>query len=289
MDRAQAKRPPSPQSGPSLSGWTVLITRPTENAEPVLNALRQAGSSAVSTPAIEFSSLVEGNRERLDSLLRRLRDEAGWLVLPSPNAIRSFFEALGSPGRGPDPLGSVRLATIGAGSARALASHGRRPDFESPRPTGAALAQALPAKTDEPVGIVGSAQSRPELRQGLAARGLSVEFVPIYETIPSASGLARLRRRLEDLREARGGSLEKPKAILLVGSPSAVDAIAESTIHAEGLLEGVVWVAIGPTTRQRLDRLSLASGPVIESASPEPEMLVQAAREAVAAAEARPS
>ncbi len=289
MDRTQAKRSPSPQPGPSLSGWTVLITRPAENAEPVLNAFRQAGVAAVLTPAIEFSSLVDENRERLDSLLRRLRADDGWLVLPSPTAIRALFEVLGSPGQGPDPLGSIRLATIGAGSARALASHGRRPEFESPRPAGAALAQALPAKPGEPVGIVGSAQSRPELRQGLAARGLSVEFVPIYETIPSPSGLAGLHCRLEQLCRARGGSLEKPKAILLVSSPSAVDAIAESTINVKGLLEGVIWVAIGPTTRQRLEWLSLANGAVIESASPETEMLVQAAREAVAAAEARPS
>jgi uroporphyrinogen III methyltransferase/synthase len=257
-----------------LSDCTVLVTRPSEEAGATARALADAGARVIECPAIEFASLVEQNVGPIKEILRALGERAGWLVLPSPTAVRYFGEVLSRLHLEPADLGDLRIATIGPGSAAALGELGLAAAFQPPLEQGASLAEHLPAEPGCPVVILGSRQTRPELRDGLAGRGLMAQTLPLYAPRPSREGLDRLRRTL------RGeGEIASPGAVrmLLVTSPSAVDAIGEALADAPELLERVGWLAIGPTTLRRVHERGIGENLTAQAGQPRPESIARAA------------
>jgi uroporphyrinogen-III synthase len=156
-------------------------------------------------------------------------------------------------------LAGIRVAVIGEASAREVRACGLRADFVAPQPSGAMLAQTLPALPGTPVLIAGSAQSRPELSEGLALRGFNVQVLPLYAPRPSRAGLQAIRQALA----------ERADRVLLVTSPSGVDAIWESRAQPPPLPLEVRWVAIGPTTAGRLEELGVEAGRRAQAATPD--------------------
>jgi uroporphyrinogen-III synthase len=112
----------------------VVVTRPRAQAEPLLNALREAGFEAVSCPVVETQSIDDG-----------AIDATGydWVIVTSANGAHEVGR------RGVRPL--PRIAAVGDATAAALAEHGLEVSFvpsvasqegllnELPRPVGRAL------------------------------------------------------------------------------------------------------------------------------------------------------
>jgi uroporphyrinogen-III synthase len=67
--------------------------------------------------------------------------------------------------------------------------------------------------------------------------------------------------------------------ILLVTSPSAVDAIGEALADAPALLERVGWLAIGPTTLRQIHERGIAPALAARAAQPRPDSITEAAAE----------
>ena len=95
----------------SLSGRTILITRPASQAIELATMLKEEGAHPALFPLIEIAPQAEA--------LARLAADANaadWLVFVSPSAIDCAWPTLAG------LASNVRLATIGAASAAKLSA-----------------------------------------------------------------------------------------------------------------------------------------------------------------------
>lgn len=261
-----------PQSRPPC---LIILTRPASEAQAMAAVIERQGARVCTAPVIEFVSYIEDNLPRLAAIFEELHQRGGWLVLPSPTAIRHFVELLSRIEVTPELLKGLRVATIGKAGVEALEKLDIPVDFMPPQPRSAVLAQTLPLDAPAiPVIIVGSAQTRPELSEGLERRGARVQVLPLYAPRPNPPGLRELRQLLEE-------APDMPPQIICVTSPSAVEAIAEefklTPTQLPAALAGKGWVAIGPTTAAHLLRAGIPADSIAEAAEPSAEGIVAAA------------
>lgn len=139
----------------------VIVTRPRDQAGPLVERLEELGHEVVSCPLIEIVS-VEGGPLYTDGY--------DWVVVTSPNGAEHF--ARRRHGRLP------RVAAIGPGTAEVLAAHGIRPDLV-PR---VATQEGLLAELPRPPGRVLFAGA--EAARRLLVDELQADFVPLYRTKP---------------------------------------------------------------------------------------------------------
>jgi uroporphyrinogen-III synthase len=210
-----------------LSGRTVLVTRPREQAGELVRALERRGAAAIKAPAIEIVPA------RTAALTRSLSDLAdgrfAWITLTSPRTIEVLAEHL----RPRDVRASV--AAIGDGTREAFRRWARRePDLVPRTFTTDGLARAFPRGTGRV--LCARADVAPEgLEDALGEKGWTPIRVDAYRT--------RLLRSLPA--EAR--------AALRAGRVDAVTFTSASTVRgfvrALGAVKGAPKVVcIGPVT-----------------------------------------
>lgn len=249
-----------------LFGRRIVLTRPANSGPAFGEAMAEAGAQVREFPAVRLEPASPGSRPALAEALRALGEVKGWLALPSPAAIRYFFQALAGLGLDSRSLGGVKLAVIGERSARDLAEHGLVADFHPEQATGAQLAASLPLeRPSQRILIAGSSRGRPELRDGLRARGFEVFTHDLYTTTPNEPGTAELRRAL--------GAREVDA--VAVFSPSAAEAIAASLGPDDASdVAAAQWFALGSTTAHAMCRLGFQVGAIV--AGPTAEQLIAA-------------
>jgi uroporphyrinogen-III synthase len=164
----------SPRVRRTLTGRTVLITRPREQSETLVRELERRGARPIVAPTIELVAV------RSAALTRALRDLAAgrytWITLTS----RQTVEVL-TPRIGPGEV-RARVAAIGDGTADAFRSWtGREPDLVPNAFTTAALARAFPSGSGRV--LCARADIAPAgLEDALVAKGWSPERVDAYRT-----------------------------------------------------------------------------------------------------------
>lgn len=257
-----------------LFGRRVLLTRPAGTGDAIAESLCDVGAEVTQIPAIRFEAVdAEGVASELLERLGALSSASGWLILPSPAAIRFFFAALAEAGKDARALGGIRIAVIGAASAEDLRSRGVEADFVPPVPSAAAIAESIPlSEGASEILIAGSANSRPELAQGLRARGASVHHLALYSTVPDREGLERIDEALE-----RGAFDD-----VVVFSPSAASALSSLRYkpNPEQDAAGPRWIGMGPTTAGAMRELGFSVAAV--AAAPTGQGLRQALADASA-------
>jgi uroporphyrinogen III methyltransferase / synthase len=160
-----------------LFGRTVVVTRAREQASGLRATLEALGAAVEELPAIVLEPLPV----TLPDLPR-----FAWLVLTSANGVRALFDALHATGRDARALAGLRVAVIGPGTAAALDACGVRADLIPDRYVAEALLDAFPpAQPGEAVLLARAARARDVLPDGLAARGYTVEVLPVYATRPA--------------------------------------------------------------------------------------------------------
>ena len=99
-------------TGP-LAGVTVVVTRPRAQAARFATLVGETGAVPLLLPALEIEpvELDPAARERLTP------DDHDWTIYTSANAVEASLRQLPRPTR-------TRIAAVGRGTARALASHG---------------------------------------------------------------------------------------------------------------------------------------------------------------------
>src|SRR5215510_9247792 len=127
-----------------LLGRRVVVTRARAQAGELVARLAALGAATVEVPAIKIVDPEDGGAA-LAGAVERLEDY-DWLVLTSPNGARRLLAALDRAGRDARALGGVRLATIGPGTAAALAGARMVPDLEPPKFVAESLLDAFPEK-----------------------------------------------------------------------------------------------------------------------------------------------
>ena len=252
-----------------LEGCRIIVTRPEDQARMTGAILANMGANVVLASVIRHERLIGEDSEAMLSTLGNLSG-TGWLILPSPMAVQTLIDGMEAAELGPEALDEVRIAVIGRTSAAHLRHWGREADFQPSEPTGASLASSLPAETEALVLVAGALETRPELLDGLRARDLRVAHWPLYATYPWVEGLGIVH-------DALRRQEQETAIMLLVTSPTAVDALANAFEGEETRLEEAGWIAIGPTTYRRIFERGLAPAQSIVCKTPYPDAIVQAA------------
>ena len=177
-----------------LFGKSVVVTRAREQASELRARLEELGAEVLELPSIAI--------EPVDVTVP---DLAGyeWLVFTSPNGVRAFFErGLQASGRDTRALAGLRVAAIGPGTARELATHGITVDLVPERFVAESLLEAFPAPLAAGAGpsprvlLARAEQARDLLPEGLGVRGYAVDVLTVYRTVsatPDAKAVERVR------------------------------------------------------------------------------------------------
>jgi uroporphyrinogen III methyltransferase / synthase len=142
----------------------VVVTRPREQAGPLVDRLEALGLEVVECPLIEIEPFAESSAI----------DTSGydWVVVTSPNGADLFARRRSG--------NHARIAAVGPGTAETLRELGIEPDFVPRVSTQEGLVDELP----RPIGrvlFVGAEGSRRVLVDALDA-----DFLPLYRTKPLA-------------------------------------------------------------------------------------------------------
>ena len=208
----------------ALAGKTIVVTRPADRAERLVNLLDQRGARVLVAPAIDLRPV------RSAALTRALRDLAtgsfAWIVLTSPATVRMLDERLD----GPWDV-RAKVASVGEGTAAAYERWSRRAADLVPRSfTVESLARAFPRGHGRV--LCARADIAPDgFEDALAGKGWEPTRVDAYRTIfprtlPAAARRAISRGEVDAITFTSAstvrGFLQALGDIGLVGNPKVV-------------------------------------------------------------------
>lgn len=252
-----------------LFGQRVLVTRPRDQAGPLLRRLEQQGAVPFLLPCVEIAEPDDWTA--VDRALAELGSYQ-WLVFTSTNGVHAFFRRLRQVGRDVRALGALRLAAIGPATADALRAYHLEPDLVPAEYCSEGLAAALAERAaGQRVLLARADRGRDVLRHELA-RVAHVEQVAVYVqkdavedgagaidclrrgeldyvTLTSANIARALLRSLDSPCRAR---LESGQVRLVTISPVTSAAVREfnlpvaaeaTTYTVDGLLEALTALA----------------------------------------------
>jgi uroporphyrinogen-III synthase len=173
---------------PSLSGFGVLVTRPTQQAQRLVSALERHGARVLRFPLVEIGPAPDPNAAQ--SALAGL-GEVDLVIFVSSNAAR--FAAALLPDLG-SRIGRARVACVGNATADALEREGIGVDLIPATGTTSEALLAMDALVEHRVSgrrvaIVKGEGGRALLHDELVERGARVETIDVYRRHPPRGDL----------------------------------------------------------------------------------------------------
>ena len=168
--------------GGDLRGLRILVTRPVDQAEPLCRLITGAGGEALRLPTLAIRDPDPEQAIRRDAVIETLDDYA-LAVFISVNAVTRGMERIRARRAWPD---SVKIATVGASSARALERYGLSVDLVPAHEFNSEALLALESLQDmrgRRVVIFRGNGGRDVLRDVLTERGATVEYVEVYRRV----------------------------------------------------------------------------------------------------------
>ncbi len=163
-----------------LSGQTVLVTRPGEQAHELRQLLSEQGAFVLEHPCIQVADPEDWHP--VDQALDRLK-EFDWIVFSSGNGVRHLLDRLHGRHGSSAGLGSHKLAAIGPGTAAELARYGLTAHVVPVEYRAEALAEALaPFAAGKRFLLARANRGRDVLPNELKAAGAVVEQIVVYST-----------------------------------------------------------------------------------------------------------
>jgi uroporphyrinogen III methyltransferase/synthase len=214
-----------------LFGHTVVVTRARDQTSVLVARLRAEGADTVEMPVIRILEPADAGAARRAAAGALRNGTYEWVVFTSANGVGRVFADV----RDARDFGGVRVAAIGAGTARALAAQGIVADLIPERFVAESLLEAFPdppACSGHRVLLARAAVARDVLPEGLRARGWEVDVVDAYRTV--VAGVSDRQREAV----ARAD-------VVTFTSSSTVDRFLEAV--GPGLVPPVV-ACIGPVT-----------------------------------------
>lgn len=283
---------------PAERGATVMLTRSAAQGAAFARALaEECAQNGVGECRVLFAPLQQArtvpSTEELRGILALLESGSyAWVSFTSAHTVRACAELWGEDFARAVHAGGVRIACVGAATARAVrAQLGLDADFQpSVQSAAGMLAEfegpaACPVSTDsvatEPAAVLvlEGSNARPTLREGLKNLGWSVtsrvlyDMVPAEQVEPGELSLAAARALVQG-NAVDAADPETP-------APDVLVATAPSRLHA--LLDGAPAiapeavppvVAIGASTASACRALNLR---YVQADSPSPQDLARAA------------
>lgn len=221
-----------------LHGVTVAVTRPRQRAGTLTHRLRELGADVIAYPCIETETIWP-NMPVVEALAAI--EQYHWLVLTSPAGVEVLVQLLRAADMDMRSLAHMKVAVIGAGTAKKLEEHGLRADYIPAVYDSAHLAEGLIrlVQEGERVLMLRAEIGAPELPELLAQACVSFDDVPVYRTL------------------YRSGRSEEMAQLLADGAIDYVTFTSASTVHGfvnslpEGTeLTGFLALCIGPSTEK---------------------------------------
>jgi uroporphyrinogen-III synthase len=270
-------------SGPRLQGLRVVVTRPRVRSEELCFLLEEEGAEVMALPMLELEPPSDGRG------LRAAAETLGrfaWVAFASAAGVEALAEAARIAGTGA-ALRRLRVAVVGAGTARAARAAGLEVALESKGGSGAALGRELATRlllSDE-VLLPSAEDGRPELEAALAEATSGLASAPqpglevaLVRASPTVTRVAAYRSAPLEVAEAVWADLRlRPPAAVLFASPRTAEAFLDA--GGRPVLASARAVAIGPTTATALEALGFKAAGVAQR--PGPAELVEAAVRAI--------
>jgi uroporphyrinogen III methyltransferase/synthase len=167
-----------------LHGQRIIVTRPHGEAQASAAALESLGAEVLLAPIVEILPVPDTGP--LDAAIGRLASY-DWLVFTSANGVRFFLDRLMTLGGDLRSLGHLRLATIGSGTAQALARYHLRADLvpESYRSEG--LVEALSSRVSGARVLLARADRGRQLLKVELDKLADVDQIAVYQNKDAGS------------------------------------------------------------------------------------------------------
>ena len=262
---------------------TVLLTRSAAQGAAFARALtEECTQNGLGEPLVLFAPLqqartVEPGEEHAAALEALASGHYAWVSFTSANTVRACAELWGAEFARACASGGVRIACVGAATARAVHTQlGLDTDFQPQVQSAAGMLAEFerPATDSAAVLVLEGSNARPTLREGLKDLGwdshrcVLYDMVPAEQVAPGELSLAAARALVQ------GSTVDVP-------APDALVVTAPSRLHA--LLDGAPAlppesvppvVAIGASTASACRALNLR---YVQADSPSPQDLARAA------------
>lgn len=168
-----------------LAGVVVLVTRTAHQASALAEPLEGLGATVLVAPVI---AIIDPPDPRpMDEALIALH-RYDWIVLTSVNAVDRFLGRANTLGVSLRQLAGLRIAVVGSGTAERLREAGLEADVMPEDYRAEGLLEALGAAgvgAGSRVLVPRAEEAREILPDSLRARGVIVDVVPAYRTVPA--------------------------------------------------------------------------------------------------------
>ena len=270
----------SPQAEPAR---TVLLTRSATQGAAFARALaEECTQNGLGEPRVLFAPLqqartVKPGADHAAALEALASGHYAWVSFTSANTVRACAELWGAEFARACASGGVRIACVGAATARAVHTQlGLDTDFQPQVQSAAGMLAEFEKPATEPAAVLvlEGSNARPTLREGLKNLGWDSHRCVLYDMVP-AEQVAPGELSLSAARALVQGSIPETPA------PDALVVTAPSRLHA--LLDGAPAlppesvppvVAIGASTASACRALNLR---YVQADSPSPQDLACAA------------
>lgn len=284
---------PQAAAPPSESPRTVLLTRSAAQGAAFARALAEEcaqnwlGECRVLFAPLQQARTVEPGEDHAAALEALASGQYAWVSFTSANTVRACAELWGKQFARACASGGVRIACVGAATARAVHTQlGLGTDFQPQVQSAAGMLAEFekPATAAAAVLVLEGSNARPTLREGLknlgwdSRRCVLYDMVPAEQVAPGELSLSAARALVQGI-TAEASAPETPVPdVLVVTAPSRLHALldGEPALAPEPvLLEPVPpVVAIGASTASACRALNLRH---VQADSPSPQDLARAA------------
>ena len=293
--RSESRQAESPQADIPR---TVLLTRSAAQGAAFARALaEESAQNGLGEPRVLFAPLqqartVEPGADHAAALEALASGHYAWVSFTSANTVRACAELWGAEFARACASGGVRIACVGAATARAVHTQlglgtdfqpqvqsavGMLAEFGRPAPVDSAADSA--ATDSAAVLVLEGSNARPTLREGLKNLGWDSHRCVLYDMVP-AEQVAPGELSLSAARALVQGSIPETPApdALVVTAPSRLHALLDGTpaLSPESVPPESVppVVAIGASTASACRTLNLRH---VQADSPSPQDLARAA------------
>ena len=236
-------------AAPVLSGRRIAVTRAREQASELTGKLSALGAEVLELPLIRVSKDVP------QDVLADVMAELGtydWIVFTSANGVRYFFEEFFRLFDDIRVLGLLRIASVGEGTARAVAALHLRIECQPATATAEALADELVATgslDSAKILVITGNLNREAIVQKLEAARAIVDCLQVYKTektdLQAEPAAADFRTRGADA--------------ILFASSSAVQSFVDqaAALKPESGATRPLAGSIGPQTTETMKQLGV--------------------------------
>ncbi len=246
--------------GRPLMGKKIIVTRARDQAGQLTALLESNGAEVIELPFIEVQPDV--NPQQLTEILAGIAIYE-WIIFTSVNGVKSFFDMFYKAFDDIRCLGPMRIAAVGAATAREIESHHLKVDLIPEKANGDSIADSfIQEEGIESIQIlvVTGNQNRETLVKRLETEGGAiVDTLPLYKTTKTDLSAHPAAERFRK---------EGADAVLFTSSStvkSFVDQAAALTLEPDAIKPA--FGSIGPVTTKSLKELGLPVGFESEHAS----------------------